>query len=116
MASESVTSESETSVRAFLVRLVWMLAGPLPLAVCALVIAQRHAGWLTPLALFYFLVLGGMLLGSWAEFRYDQPMTATGEPASMLHLGRYAIGSNIISLVIWVAANVIGNGVIHSLG
>ena len=93
-----------------------MLVGPLTLAVCALVIAQGQEGWLTPLDLFYFIVLGGMLLGRWAEFRYGQPMTATGEPASMLHLRRYAISATMLSLGIWVVANLLGNSVHHALG
>ena len=119
MATQSMTSlapDSVTSLRAFFGRLVWMLLGPLTLAVCALVITQRQEGWVTPQNLFYFVILGGMLLGRWAEFRYGQPMTATGEPASIDHLRRYAIGVSILGLAIWVAANVLGNSVPHSLG
>jgi hypothetical protein len=93
-----------------------MLLGPLTLAVCALVITQRPEGLLTPLDLFYFIVLGGMLLGRWAEFRYGRPMTAMGEPASIVHLRRYAIGVSILGLGIWAVANVLGNSVHHSLG
>jgi len=114
VANQSVTSlatESATSLRAFFGRLSWMLVGPLTLAVCALVITQRRDGWLTPLNLFYFVILGGMLLGRWAEFRYGQPMTATGEPASIDHLRRYAIGVGMLGLAIWVVANVVGNSV-----
>ena len=82
------TEAAMTSAPALFGRLSWMMVGPFVLAICALSIAQRRDGWLSPPDLIYFIVLGGMLIGRWSEFRFGSPLTAAGEPASADHLRR----------------------------
>ena len=77
-----MSTEVMTSAPAFCGRLSWMIVGPFALAVCTIGIIERHGGWFSPLDLIYFIILGGMALGRWAEFHYGQPLTATGEPAT----------------------------------
>jgi hypothetical protein len=101
-----------TSTPAFFGRLSWMIVGPFALAVCTISIAQRGDGWLSPLDLVYFLVLCGMLIGRWSEFRFSQPMTATGECATAQHLRRYVWVTGGLGMAIWVGAKLIGNHVI----
>ena len=98
-----------TSVPAFFGRLTWLIVGPCFLAICTVSIAQRGDGWLSPPDLIYFLVLGGMLIGRWSEFRFSQPMTATGEFATAAHLRRYVWVTGGLGLAIWVTANLVGN-------
>jgi hypothetical protein len=93
-----------------------MFVGPFALAISAISITERRDGWFGPLDWIYFLVLGGMLLGRWTEFRYSRPLTATGEPATAAHLRRYTLVLCILSLGAWVAANLVGNQAIHILG
>jgi hypothetical protein len=64
----------------------------------------------------FFVILGGMLVGRWSEFRYSHPLTATGEPATAAHLHRYLWGAGGLCLGIWVAANLIGNQFVGRLG
>ena len=66
-----------------------------------------------PARLDLLLVLGGMLLGRWCEFRYGRPLTATGEPATAAHLHRYALVLSILGLGAWLAANLVGNHAIR---
>jgi hypothetical protein len=61
-----MTTEAMTSAPAFFGRLCWMMVGPFVLAICALSIAQRGDGWLSPPDLIYFFVLGAMLIGRWS--------------------------------------------------
>jgi hypothetical protein len=103
------TEAAMTSVPALVGRLSWMMVGPFCLAICALSIAQRGDGWLSPPDLLYLLVLGGMLIGRWSEFRFGLPLTATGEPASAEHLRRYVWVVAGLGLAIWLAANLVGN-------
>jgi hypothetical protein len=95
-----VATQALTSAPAFFGRLAWMIVGPF---------AQ-------PIDLIYFLVLGGMVLGRWLEFRYSQPLTATGEPATAADLRRYTWVLGILGLGAWIAANLVGNQVVGGLG
>ena len=104
-----------TSIPALFGRLSWMIVGPFALAIVAISITERRDGWFSPLDLVFFVVLGGMLLGRWLEFRYSQPLTATGEPATVAHLRRYALVLGILGLVAWLAANLVGNQVLRLL-
>jgi hypothetical protein len=106
--------EAMTSAPAVFGRLAWMIVGPFTLAVCAISIAQRGDGRLSPADLIYLLALGEMMIGRRTEFRYSQPLTATGEPAMADHLRRYTL--LLSTLGIWVAAKLIGNKSIHVLG
>ena len=105
-----------TSVRAFFGRLSWMIVGPFFLAICTVSIAQRRDGWFGPTDLVYFLVLGGMLVGRWSEFRFSQPLTATGEFATAADLRRYVWVMGGLGPGIWVAARLVGKQSIGILG
>jgi hypothetical protein len=111
-----MATQALSSTPAFFGRLSWMIIGPFALAIAAVGIADRRDGWFSPLDLIYFVVLGGMLLGRWLEFRYSRPLTATGEPANGDHLRRYAWGLGLLGLGAWLAANLVGNQVLHILG
>ena len=104
-----MTTRTMTSFPAVAGRLFWMFVGPFALAVSAIGIAGRRDGWLGPSDLFYFVVLAGMYLGRWTEFRSGAALTATGEPATALDLRRYAWGLGLLGLGAWVAANLIGH-------
>ena len=105
-----------SSTPAFFGRLSWMIVGPFALAIVALSIAERRDGWFALLDLIYFLILGGMLLGRWLEYRYSEPLTATGEPATVADLRRYALALGLLGLGAWVAANLVGNQAFRVLG
>jgi hypothetical protein len=111
-----VDTEAMTSAPAFFGRLSWMIVGPFALAICAFSVAERRDGWFRPIDLIYFLVLGGMALGRWAEFQYGRPLTADGEPATAAHLRRYVFGLSTLGLGLWIAANVFAYQAIRFLG
>jgi hypothetical protein len=104
-----MTTRAATSFSALAGRLSWIFFGPFALGVCAISIAGRRDGWLSLPDVVYFVVLAGMLIGRWAEFRAGAPLTATGEPATADDLRRYALGLGLIGLCAWVVANLIGN-------
>ena len=98
-----------TAAPALLARLLWMMAGPIILALLAVAIAEQHGGWLALTSLAYLLILGVMMFARWFEFRVGYPMTATGEPATEEHLRRYVLITSIVGLAAWVLANVAGH-------
>jgi hypothetical protein len=97
------------SLLAVLGRIFWMMYGPISLLVFALFIAERADGWLAATDLIYLLILVGMLLGRWVEFRSGDPLTAMGEPATPDDLRRYCTSASLLGMGLWVAANLIGN-------
>jgi hypothetical protein len=111
-----VATEALSSAPAVVGRLSWMIVGPFALALAAVGISERRDGWFGALDLIYFVVLGGMLLGRWLEFQYSRPLTATGEPAGVHHLRRYALVLGALGLGAWLAANLIGNQAPRVLG
>jgi hypothetical protein len=104
-----MASSPSYSLAAALGRLTWMVLGPMALLLTAFTVASTGNGWLTPWDFGYFAVLTVMLLGRCLEFREGNPQTADGQPATMSHLRRYLLVAGAIGLVVWVAANLIGN-------
>ncbi len=98
-----------TSIKVVLARLFWMLLGPAFLTICLYRIATAGTGWTTFADLVYFVILGGMILGRWVEFRAGNPRTSTGEPAAPADLRRYVLAVAAGGLLLWVVANVVGN-------
>jgi len=98
-----------TSIKVIFARLFWMLLGPVFLAISLYHIATAGTGWATFADLLYFIILGGMILGRWVEFRGGNPRTTTGEPATPADLRRYVLAVAVGGPVCWVLANLIGN-------
>lgn len=103
------TPTPTTPLAAVLGRLFWMMLGPLTLGVAVYYILTSASGWRTVADIFFFAILGGMILGRWLEFRGGNPQTSTGEPASPAHLRRYVLFLVIGGPIVWLLANVIGN-------
>lgn len=86
-----------------------MMIGPMVLFVIAYIIGTRGGGWFTAADIVFLTVLGGLILARWVEFRGGNAETSTGEPATSGHLRRYAAGTVVLGLGVWVVANMIGN-------
>jgi hypothetical protein len=104
-----VPSSPTTPMAALFGRLFWMIIGPLALVVTLYSIVSSGTGWWTATDILYFLVLGGMALGRWTEFRGGNPTTCDGERATQADLRRYVLMLATIGPVAWVAANVAGS-------
>jgi hypothetical protein len=109
----SMPEVTTNSTSAVLGRLFWMMIGPLFLGISAYYIVTAGTGWATAADLMYFLVLGGMILGRWLEFRGGNPRNSTGEPCAPGDLRRYVVLTIVIGVAVWVLTNAIGN---HLLG
>jgi hypothetical protein len=95
-------------------RLFWMMVGPLGLVLATYFIVTSGTGWTTTADLLYFVMLGGMILGKWLEFRGGSPETSTGEHATVADLRRYILTVVIAGPVVWAVANILGNYVLRS--
>lgn len=92
-----------------LVRVFWMMVGPMALFLLLSGIVTNSNGWFTPADFGFLAVLGGIILARVMEFRGGNPQTASGEPATPAHLRRFIIVTLIVGLGVWVLANMIGN-------
>lgn len=94
-------------------RLSWMIVGPMALVMTTYFIVTSGNGWTTPADLIYFVILGGMILGKWLEFRGGSPETSTGERATAADLRRYILMVVTAGPVMWIVANILGNYVLR---
>jgi hypothetical protein len=87
----------------------WMVAGPF--LACALLgsIVLSGSGWLTGLDLGFLIVVVLMLVARWIEQRSGQATDAYGELSTWADFRRYVIVLPIVAIVVWIAANVVGN-------
>ena len=93
-------------------RLTWIIAGPLALLLITWGIVSRANGWFTGLSAAYAVVVGLMVLGRWVESRSGTATTLTGEPASGAYFKRYVMLLLPLTVVVWAAANVLGNHIL----
>ena len=106
-------SSSTTPLISVFGRLFWMMVGPLGLVLTTYFIVSSGTGWTTPADIIYFVVLGGMILGKWLEFRGGSPETQTGERATAADLRRYILMVVIAGPAVWIVANILGNYVLR---
>ncbi len=106
--------KDSASLGDILARLVWMMIGPVLLALFGYLIIKTGNGWLTGPDFAFIGVLAGMMLARWLEFRGGHAQTAEGQPATPEHLRRYLIGVAVLGVAGWVIANIFGNFVLAS--
>jgi len=103
-----------TSLGVLLARVFWLMLGPIAAGLALLGIVRHGEGWATLVDGVFLVVVGLMLLCRWVEIRSGSAMTATGKPATVRHLRRYAVGLLVVAPILWIAANLVGNHVLTS--
>ena len=89
------------------------LLGPMFLVLTAMSIVNSGSGWFTKLDAIFAGLLTLMVACRWVEQRSGSATTAKGEPATMQDFRRYVRSVLLIATLIWVAANLLGNHVLH---
>jgi hypothetical protein len=108
-----MSSPATTPLGVVFGRLFWMMVGPLALVLTIYFIVTSGTGWTTTADLLFFIILGGMILGKWLEFRGGSPETSTGERATAADLRRYILMVVTAGPAVWVVANILGNYVLR---
>ncbi len=111
---DSMDSSDTTRLIPVFGRLFWMMVGPIALVMATYFIVSSGGGWTTAADLLFFVILGGMIVGRWLEFRGGRPQTQTGEPATAADLRRYILMVVTAGPTVWVIANILGNYVLRS--
>jgi hypothetical protein len=104
-----MSDSSTSSTISVLGRLFWMMIGPLALALVLYHIVSSGPHWLGLADLAYFVILAGMILGRWLEFRGGAPLKSDGQPAVPADLRRYILQVMVLGPAAWGFARVIGS-------
>jgi hypothetical protein len=89
------------------------LLGPMFLVLTAMGIVNSGSGWFTKLDAIFAGLLTLMVACRWVEQRSGSATTAKGERATMQDFRRHVRSVLLIATLIWVAANLLGNHVLH---
>jgi len=84
-------------------RLSWMAFGNLLLTIIAFMIVKQRAGIV--LDIFFWVVVGGLILTRYIDITVFKGNTADNEPATLQHWRTYSLVLCALSLLIWVAAH-----------
>lgn len=103
-----------TSLSVVLCRIFSMFMGPLMLVVLTMKILTSQIGWATETDGLFGLTVGGLILARWIEFRLDDPRANFGVPARAREFRQYAIQTILVTGLIWLAANILGNHVLNA--
>jgi len=104
-----MAASPNTSSSALFGRLFWMMIGPLTLVLTLYYIVTAGGNSRAFAHAVYFVVLLGMILGKWLEFRGGNPLTSAGDPATPADLRRYVLAVLVGGPIVWVVANLAGN-------
>lgn len=104
-----MNSQQDGRLYLLFARVFWFMLGPGILFLCVVNIVMSSSGWLTAVDIVFALVVAGMLLARWLEFRAGNPRRSDGQPAQPGDLPKYVIGTTATALVVWIAANLAGN-------
>ena len=102
-------SDAQASVVSILIRIFWMMVGPVMLFLIALSIAMKGEGWFAPWSVAYLVFAAAVIGARWYEFQLGNPLTSMGTRATHEDLKKFSLGTGLIALAVWAIANVIGN-------
>lgn len=90
-----------------LVRLGWMMGGPLTMLIAGFTILNTPAWTFTVRdALFWFGAVIALAL-RYLDFARFQGQTSNGDSATMVHFRRYAVGLMVVATIGWALAQAV---------
>ena len=101
--NQVVAGNEKTGCLGALVRLSWLLVGNAALFMLTVFIFQKRAFSVFDIA-FWAIVIGLIIL-RYIDITRLKGLTSDAEPASLLHLRRYAVTLLVISGALWAAAH-----------
>lgn len=112
-ASEQQSAGSDnqpiTVLRVLFARVFWCFAGPSLLAMWAIRIATKHDGWFAPSDIGFLVSLPLVIGARWYCFSANDYTDAQGNISSIRQLRDYTRHWIIGGVLVWLAANLIGN-------
>ena len=88
-----------------LVRLAWMIGGTIALVLVARGISQHRGSFLSVSDLVYWLIAAAVFFLRYMDIKKLNGLTATGNPATVADLKRYALLLGGFALAVWGLAH-----------
>jgi hypothetical protein len=98
-----------SSLKVLVVHLFWMLLGPALLFAILYVNTTEDQSWFSMTDLFYFIMLGLIVLARWADQRSGQCTLTDGQDSTWKDFFRFVYVFIPSAIFLWIATNVIGN-------
>ena len=102
VAAHSPESIASSSVLGILLRLFWMIIGNVVLGFSGLYILWGRESFFSVFDISYGAVVPLLIVSRYVDIAKFHGATGTGEPATMAHWRRYALGVLVISVAAWV--------------
>jgi hypothetical protein len=96
-----------TPMAVLFLRIAWMFAGTMTLAICLLLIIERHAALFSAIDVVYWVTVPAMLACRYVEIARYKSIDAAGEPLTLKHWRNTALTVSIGAAVLWVLVHVI---------
>ncbi len=102
----TIPSAPPRSAQGFLLRIYWMIAGPVLLFFCIVFLVEKRPPMPSPLDLIFALAAAGLVLARYADIRWCDGTSADGQPASPTDFRRYARWVAAGAIAAWALARV----------
>lgn len=102
VAAPSPESTASNSGLGLLLRLFWMIFGTVVLGFSGLYILWNREGFFSVADISYGAIVPLLIAARYLDIAKFHGATGTGEPATMAHWRRYALGVLVISVAAWV--------------
>ncbi len=110
---QSQSSELEvkptSSMGLLFCRMVWFFGGPVISLLFAMMLATRRTGWISGYDLAFLAAVIMTIAARWTSYRFGDLTDTTGGITSAQGLQRYTLSAITIGILVWVAANFVGN-------
>ena len=105
MPEDTQAPRGQNTFSGCLARFVWMAVGNAALVLLVVMIAQRGTMSFTVLDLVFWLVPVIVIATRYLDVSRLGGQTVDGDPATLGHWRRHAIGLALISVALWLAAH-----------
>jgi hypothetical protein len=97
--------DKQSTGAGILARLWWMFFGNVVLAFCILFIVENQGGFFRAADWVFWITLGSLVLVRYADIRFLEGRTGTGERASIAQWTRYAAVLTACAAAGWIIAH-----------
>ena len=109
----SQPTEKYDSIFSLFVRVFWILLGNAILFLAAIFIFRHKGETFHTADIIFWGTAVTLIFVRYLDIKFYNGLTATGQPASMVHWRKYAILLLICSTLIWVLAHIINHIVVN---
>ncbi len=99
-------TDRQSSPLGVMARLWWMLLGNVLLAFSLVFVLENRGGFFHAADVVFWISVASLVVVRYADIKFFDGCTATGEHASIRHWIRYAVWLSACSATLWVLAHV----------